>query len=263
MIKIDCKKHANDILEMVSNKANTYGVGDLLVVTSGHDSASEVYVRGKLKDAERCGITANKIVAKSAYDMKAAIEFGNNHMGINGIIVQLPLPNGWDEDEIVDSVITYKDVDGFKTDSPFDPCTPEAIMYLLKKELGDLTGMNALVIGRGKLVGEPLAKMLLNEDCTVTVAHSKTKHLQSMLHNYDIIISAVGKANLIDLKDCDAHIVIDVGISTDENGKLCGDCYGFDEYCMDGMKVAMMPGGIGLLTRAALMAHVARIDIFE
>lgn len=263
MIKIDCKKYAEEILDMVTHKAEQYELGDLLIVTTGHDPASEVYVRGKLRDAERCGITANKIVAKNKDTMKAAVEFGNKNLDIAGVIVQLPLPSGWNENDMVNSVNTLKDVDGFKTHSQFKPCTPEAIMYLLKKELGDLTGMNALVIGRGKLVGKPIANMLLNEDCTVTVAHSKTKCLEDKLDKYDIIICAAGKANLVDLWECDARIVIDVGISTDENGKLCGDCYNFNEDVCGDMKVAMMPGGIGLLTRAVLMAHVARIDIFK
>lgn len=263
MIKIDCKKYAEEILDKVKKKAENGGVGELLIVTAGNDPASEVYVRGKLKDAAKCGIVANKYVAKNENSLRGAIKFGNENHSVDGIIVQLPLPKGYDEYRAVEEVARFKDVDGFREYSPFKPCTPEAIMYLLKKELGDLTGMDALVIGRGKLVGEPITKMLLKANCTVTVAHSKTKGLENKLNNYDIVICATGKANLVDLWECDARIVIDVGISTDENGKLCGDCYNFNEDVCGDMKVAMMPGGIGLLTRAILMAHVAKIDIFE
>lgn len=263
MIKIDCKKYADEILERVSKKVADVDPGSFIIATTGHDPASEVYVRGKLKDAEKCGINAMKLTARNEEELRYIIKYGNSNPYVGSVIVQLPLPKGYDEKRIVEMVERCKDVDGFTTNSPFKPCTPEAIMYLLKKELGDLTGLDALVIGRGKLVGEPIAKMLLDANCTVTVAHSKTKDLDRKLDNYDIIISAVGKANLVDLWDCDARIVIDVGISTDENGKLCGDCYNFNEDCMGNMKVAMMPGGIGLLTRAVLMAHVAGIDIFE
>lgn len=265
MIKIDCKKYAEEILDKVKKKASNeyFPVGELLIITTGHDPASEVYVRGKLKDAEKCGIVANKLVVRDKDSLKRAIQYGNDNPHISGVIVQLPLPKDYNEEHTVKMVDSPKDVDGFKEHSPFNPCTPEAIMYLLKKELGDLTGMNALVIGRGKLVGEPIAKMLLAADCTVTVAHSKTKDLDCLLECYDIIICAAGKANLVDLWECDARIVIDVGISTDENGKLCGDCYNFSEDVCGDMKVAMMPGGIGLLTRAVLMTHAARIDIFK
>lgn len=266
MIKIDCKKYAEEILARVKEKASNeyFPVGELLIITTGHDPASEVYVRGKLKDAEKCGIVANKLVVRDKDSLKRAIQYGNDNPHISGVIVQLPLPNGYNEEHTVNMVDSLKDVDGFLTGSPFNPCTPEAIMYLLHKEVGDLTGKRALVIGRGKLVGKPISNMLLNEDCTVTVAHSKTKDLDCLLECYDIIISAVGKPNLVNLLDCkEDAIVIDVGISTDENGKLCGDCYNFNEEVCGDMKVAMMPGGIGLLTRAVLMAHVARINIFK
>lgn len=133
-------------------------------------------------------------------------------------------------------------------------------MYLLHKELGDLTGMKALVIGRGTLVGKPLMQMLLAEDCTVTVAHSKTADLDELLPEYDIIVSAVGKAGLVNLKKCHAaKIVIDAGVNRDAAGKLCGDCYNFDPGDGSNMKVTPVPGGVGLMTRAMLMKHVGGI----
>ena len=173
-----------------------------------------------------------------------------------GIIIQLPLPDGWDEEYFTNLVPPILDVDGFVKGSHFKPCTPEGIIYLLKKELGDLTGKTALVIGRGKLVGEPVVKMLLEENCAVTIAHSKTKSLYKLLNMADIIISAVGKPNLINLKYCwNAEVIVDVGINRDANGKLCGDCFNFmkDDYLA---KVTPVPKGIGLMTRAMLMKHM-------
>ena len=248
MIKVDCKKYADDILDRVAQVGNK---GGLVIVTAGNDPASQIYMRGKLKDAERCGVPATKIEVSNHIALRNAVKYGNGDPTVNGIIVQLPLPEGFDEEWATNLVHPAKDVDGFVDGSLFKPCTPEGIMYILHKELGDLTGKTALVIGRGKLVGEPLAKMLLDADCTVTVAHSKTKYLNDMLSLFDIIVTAVGKPNLIDLKICDAAIVIDTG----------GDCYNFDPDDDFNMKVAITPNGIGLMTRAMLMAHVARMEV--
>jgi methylenetetrahydrofolate dehydrogenase (NADP+)/methenyltetrahydrofolate cyclohydrolase len=151
-------------------------------------------------------------------------------------------------------------VDGFLPTSKFKPCTPEGIMYVLEKELGDLTGMNALVIGRGKLVGKPVAQMLLDADCTVTIAHSKTEFLEGLLYPSDIIISAVGKPNTVNLYECGhAKVVIDVGVNRDANGKLCGDCFNFGEVYRE-MGVTPVPKGIGLMTRAMLMKHMGEVS---
>jgi methylenetetrahydrofolate dehydrogenase (NADP+)/methenyltetrahydrofolate cyclohydrolase len=258
MIKIDCKKYANDILEQVSRIEDK---GDLVIITTDHDPASQAYVRGKIKDAEKCGINAIKRVVNSEDAMVKAIRYASyDEPEVSGVIVQLPLPKGYDEDKLVNLVSIYKDVDGFQDDSPFEPCTPEGIMYILRKELGDLTGKTALVVGRGKLIGMPMIARLLAANCTVTIAHSKTRDLDSMLQNYDIIVSGVGVPGLIDLKKCNAEIVIDAGIGMGD-GKLRGDCCNFDPDDNSKMKVATIPNGIGLLTRAMLMAHVARLEL--
>ena len=253
---IDCKKHANEILEQVKATPNKKA---LTILTVGEDPASKSYVKGKIKDCEYCGIPYEHI---QCVDDTLAwnIHKANCNDDVSGIIVQLPLPQGMDEQFYTDQVLITKDVDGFKHNSPFKPCTPEGIMYILEKELGDLTGKTALVIGRGKLVGEPIAKMLIDANCTVTVAHSKTKNLHGLLGlHHDIVITAVGKPNLVNLKWCSANVVIDVGVNRDEHGKLCGDCYNFDPSDDSGIKVTPVPGGIGLMTRAMLMKHVARI----
>lgn len=253
---IDCKQYANKILEQVKATPNKKA---LTILTVGEDPASKSYVKGKIKDCEYCGIPYEHV---QCVDDTLAwnIHKANCNDDVSGIIVQLPLPEWMDEQFYTDQVLVTKDVDGFKHNSPFKPCTPEGIMYILEKELGDLTGKTALVIGRGKLVGEPITKMLIDANCTVTVAHSKTKDLHGLLGlHHDIIITAVGKPNLINLKWCSADVVIDVGVNRDENGKLCGDCYNFDPDDDSEMRVTPVPGGIGLMTRAMLMKHVARI----
>lgn len=256
---VDCKKYANEILEEVKTVPNKKS---LLILTVGDDPASLSYVKGKIKDCEYCGVPYDHVKINHTFNEESElmyrIDYGNRCDNVGGIIVQLPLPKGMDEKKFTDSVLITKDVDGFKDNSPFKPCTPEGIMYILAKEIGDLTGKRALVIGRGKLVGEPIAKMLLDANCTVTIAHSKTTDLNWELQNADIIISAVGRPNTVDLGYCwNAEIVIDVGVNRDENGKLCGDCYNFMDTG-DGLKVTSVPGGIGLMTRAMLMKHMAK-----
>lgn len=256
---VDCKKYANEILEEVKSVPNKKS---LLILTVGNDMASQSYVKGKIKDCEYCGVPYEHVKIEEGFsaeeELNYRIDCGNNCDQVGGIIVQLPLPKGMDEKAFVNRVLVTKDVDGFKTNSPFKPCTPEGIMYILEKEIGDLTGKRALVIGRGKLVGEPIAKMLLDANCTVTVAHSKTADLNFHLNDAEIIISAVGRPNIVNLGRCyNAKIVIDVGVNRDSNGKLCGDCYNFMDT-NSGLKVTPVPGGIGLMTRAMLMKHMVK-----
>jgi len=253
MKHIDCKKYAQELLDEVKAIPNKK---KLVIFTAGDDPASASYVKGKIRDCEYCGVPYEHIKVETPDELATLIERKKMTSTTGGIIIQLPLPAGWDEEFFTNLVPPALDVDGFVRDSKFKPCTPEGIIYLLKKELGDLTGMNALVIGRGKLVGEPIVKMLLDEDCTVTIAHSKTKNLYKLLNTAEIVISAVGKPRLLDLEYCwNAEVVVDVGVNRDENGKLCGDCFNFipDIYPL---KATPVPGGIGLLTRAMLMKHM-------
>jgi methylenetetrahydrofolate dehydrogenase (NADP+)/methenyltetrahydrofolate cyclohydrolase len=260
---VNCKKYAQEILDEVKAIPNKKG---LVIITVGGDEASKSYVKGKMKDCEYCGIPVQHIKIEDnilASDMLLdTIQNANEDDDVAGIILQLPLPESLGDVNYCDCIVPWKDVDGLNTDSFYEPCTPKGIMYLLEKELGDLTGKSALVIGRSDLVGKPLAKMLLDADCTVTVAHSKTNKfdLKRALEWSDIVISAVGKPKFINLKHCDSDaIVVDVGINRDVNGKLCGDCYDFDQYYhyFGKMKVTPVPGGVGLLTRAMLMKNVA------
>lgn len=251
---INCKKYAQEILDKVKQIPNKKS---LVILRVGDDPASQSYVNGKIKDCKYCEIPYEYINPDKS-DLSWMIASANSDSSVGGIIIQLPLLKGMDENYYTDLVLSKKDVDGFKQDSPFKPCTPEGILYLLHKEVGALSGKNALVIGRGKLVGKPIAKMLLEEDCTVTIAHSKTNDLPKLLQSSEIIISAVGKPNTVDLTNCStAEVVIDAGINRDINGKLVGDCYGFHEDICPNLKITPVPGGVGLMTRAILMSHMA------
>ena len=254
---VDCEKYATEILDEVKKqKHNKY----FAIVSVGNDPASQSYIKGKMRDCEYCGIT----YMHKRFDVDTPqIEVANalwqmqSNRDISSIILQMPLPIEYDEDYLLHIIPYWKDVDGFRSDSKFKPCTPEGIAYLLKKELGDLTGKTALIIGRGKLVGKPLFNMLLDENCTVTMAHSKTRDLERLIQQpFDVIVCAVGKSKFLNLQLCNAKIVVDVGVNRDENGKLCGDCWAFSENCKPDMKVTPVPKGIGLMTRAMLIKHI-------
>lgn len=255
---IDCKRYAQEILDEVKAVPNKK---TLVILTAGDNPASASYVKGKIRDCEYCGIPYEHIKVTTKDDLRWQITQKRVDPRVGGIIIQLPLPDGWNEEAFTNLVPPHLDVDGFVHGSHFKPCTPEAIMYLLEKEVGSLAGTDVLLIGRGKLVGEPLMKMLVDADATVTVAHSKTYDLNRLLHQSDIIISAAGKPCLVDLMECYvADIVVDVGVNRDENGKLCGDCWGFSEYLYPMTYVTPVPGGIGLLTRAMLMKHMGVVE---
>ena len=252
---IDCKKYADEILD------NITGRGHLAVISVGNDPASASYIKGKRKDCERVGFTFTHYAMADGVDKAEIISLINelNNMPcVTGIIVQLPLPGGYDADEITRCVAREKDVDGFRPDSPYRPCTPEGIVYLLKRELGDLTGKHAVIVGRGKLVGRPLMQMLLDEDMYVTVCHSKTPYyrIQEMAYTANAVIVAAGVPNNFYFRHIrPSAVVIDCGVHRMADGKLCGDV----EYT-NTKRCTPVPGGVGLLTRAMLMRHVERKD---
>lgn len=250
---IDCKKYADEILDGIT------GRGHLAVISVGSDPASMSYIKGKRKDCERVGFGFTHYPFPEDVNMESivhTINLLNNNPDITGIIVQLPLPDHLDAEAIVGSVAREKDVDGFRPNSPYKPCTPEGIVFILKKELGALSGKHAVIIGRGKLVGKPLRKMLLDEDMTVSICHSKSVKgdIYALTCHADAVIVAVGKPKVMGFAflkdDC---VVIDCGVNRDENGKLCGDI----GYCNSDRRTPV-PGGVGLLTRAMLMQHVER-----
>ena len=250
---IDCKKYADEILDSIT------GYGHLAVISVGNDPASQSYIKGKKKDCERVGFKFTHCAFRDddlEDDVAYRIQELNRDPSITGIILQLPVPDDYDADKLTGLIDPEKDVDGFRPDSPFKPCTPEGIVYLLKKELGELTGKHAVIVGRGKLVGKPLAKMLLAEDMTVTVCHSKTTQydLESLTGNADAVIVAAGVPNHFRLAFVSPDaVVVDCGIHRMEDGKLCGD------VDFAGTKrLTPVPGGVGLLTRAMLIKHVER-----
>ena len=233
----------------------------LVIVQLNEDEASKAYVKGKLKDAAELGINAKLLkfpVDFSEKSLMKEIEKLNKNKKVDGFIVQMPLPKQIDEEKVKIAVSPEKDVDGFHPMSKLNPCTPQGIMNYLKHEGVEFLGKNAVVIGRSNIVGKPMAKMLLKESCNVTVLHSKTSQedMARYLKNADIIVVAVGHKHLIGKqfefkKDA---ILVDVGINRDEEG-LHGDI----EPNMPVKLQTPVPGGVGLLTRLALIENLLKI----
>lgn len=233
----------------------------LVIVQLNEDEASKAYVKGKLKDSAEIGIDAKLIklpVDTSEKALLKVIAKLNKNKKIDGFIVQMPLPKQINEETVKLAISPLKDVDGFHPLSALNPCTPQGIMNYLKHENVQFLGKNAVVIGRSNIVGKPMAKMLLKESCNVTVLHSKTSHedMKTYLENADIVVVAVGKKHLItsEYKFKESAILVDVGINRDEDG-LHGDIE-------PGQKVAIqtpVPGGVGLLTRLALIENLIKI----
>ncbi|WP_289036042.1 bifunctional methylenetetrahydrofolate dehydrogenase/methenyltetrahydrofolate cyclohydrolase FolD [uncultured Roseibium sp.] len=249
----------------------------LAVVLVGEDPASQVYVRNKDATAAACGFHSVKHTLDadtSEADLLDLIGQLNEDAAIHGILVQLPLPGHIDESKVLRLIKPEKDVDGFhpvnvglltagERDTALVPCTPAGSLVLLKRTLGDtLSGMNAVVIGRSNIVGKPMASLLLQESCTVTIAHSRTKDLPSVVRAADIVVAAVGRPEMVRgdwIKP--GATVIDVGINripAPERGegknRLVGDV-AFDEAVGHAGAITPVPGGVGPMTIAMLMAN--------
>ena len=233
----------------------------LVIIQLNEDEASKAYVKGKLKDAAELGIDAKLMkfpVDMSEKALLKEIAKLNKNKKVDGFIVQMPLPKQIDEEKVKVAVAPEKDVDGFHPMSELNPCTPQGIMNYLKHEGTMFLGKNAVVIGRSNIVGKPMAKMLLKESCNVTVLHSKTskEDMARYLKNADIVVVAVGRKHLItkEFEFKPSAILVDVGINRDEEG-LHGDIE-------PGLPVALqtpVPGGVGLLTRLALLENLLKI----
>ena len=223
----------------------------LAVLQIGDVEASTRYIRNKKKDCEEVGINFEWYyypVGITTEDLVQEIKDLNDY--VDGLIVQMPLPDHIDQTAIKLAIDPKKDVDGFHPMSQFEPCTPTGIVrYLIDGCDYDFTGKNVTIFGRSDIVGKPLAKMLTEMDATVTLCHSKSKDKWQFIETADLIVSAVGKAGFL---NCYAiHVpVIDVGINFDENGKLVGDCINTENR-----DVTPVPGGVGLLTRVALLEN--------
>ncbi len=234
-------------------------VPHLCIIRVGDDPASEAYVKGKSKDAMEVGFYCDVIVLPSDTSeagLLSLIREKNLDKEIDGILVQLPLPKGISTKAINDTIAPEKDVDGFVLNSHFIPCTPKGIVSYLQEEGFLFAGKNAVVLGRSQIVGIPMARLLLSLDCDVTVLHSKTsdEDRKFYLKHADLVVSAIGKMGYLNesyefKKDA---ILVDVGINRDENGKLHGDF-------VPSLPVKMqtpVPGGVGLLTRLALLENL-------
>ena len=246
----------------------------LAVVLVGEDPASQVYVRSKGKQTVEAGMNSfeHKLEADtSEADLLALIDQLNNDPAVHGILVQLPLPGHLDEDLVINSINPDKDVDGFHISnvgrlatgqSAMVPCTPLGCLMMLRDHHGSLSGMNAVVIGRSNIVGKPMAQLLLRDSCTVTIAHSRTKDIADVVRGADIVVAAVGRAEMVPgdwIKP--GATVIDVGINridAPEKGegktRLVGDC-DFDSRAEVAGAVTPVPGGVGPMTIACLLAN--------
>jgi methylenetetrahydrofolate dehydrogenase (NADP+)/methenyltetrahydrofolate cyclohydrolase len=238
----------------------------LAVVLVGEDPASGVYVRAKGKATREAGMESfeHRLDADtSEADLLALVDRLNADPAIDGILVQLPLPRHIDADKVITRIDPDKDVDGFHPINAgrlavgidgFVPCTPLGCLKLLRSELGDLTGKNAVVIGRSNIVGKPMALLLLGDSCTVTIAHSRTADLPALVAGADIVVAAVGRANMVKGEWLKAGAtVIDVGINRTDEG-LVGDV-DFASACEVAGAITPVPGGVGPMTIACLIRN--------
>lgn len=239
----------------------------LAVVIVGEDPASKVYVANKEKACEELGFYSEKHALPSETteeELLSLIDKLNNDKKIHGILVQLPLPKHLDDKLIINHILPEKDVDAFHPvnvgkimigDFDFVPCTPAGIMELIKESGVSAEGKECVVIGRSNIVGKPMSMLLLHQNGTVTICHSRTKNLGDVTRRADILVAAVGipnfvKANMIK----PGAVVIDVGMNRDENGKLCGDV-DFNEAESVAGAITPVPGGVGPMTIAMLMRN--------
>lgn len=251
MILMDIKMYVKQLKENFKKRIEKLNSPpQLAIIQMGNTEASNRYISNKIKDCEEIGIIAHHYWFDNTITEKQLLqEIVDISMYYNGVIVQLPLPPHIRQQAVVAAIPADKDVDGFRTDSPFDPATPKGIMDYLKACNYNLEGQDIVIIGRSDIVGKPLAKMMTDANATVTLCHSKSK-LSKHIYNCDLIITAVGKPKFLNCYSIYVP-VIDVGINFDDNGKLCGDCFN-----TEGRNVTPVPGGVGLLTRCALLDNV-------
>ena len=276
---IDGKKLAQELrnkIKLLGDKftEQTRKIPGLAVVLVGEDPASEVYVRNKKKQTIECGMTSfeHKLTYEvSQTELLDLIQKLNADDNVDGILVQLPLPEHIDPQAVLDAINPEKDVDGFHVvnagklatgGDALVPCTPLGCLLMLKDYFGDLSGKNAVVVGRSNIVGKPMAALLTRESCTVTIAHSRTKDLPSVCRSADILIAAVGKAEMIEGDwVTNKTVVIDVGINripAPERGegkmRLVGDV-NFNQVQEIAQAITPVPGGVGPMTIAVLLRN--------
>ena len=246
----------------------------LAVILVGEDPASQVYVKNKKKACEYCGIRSLSYELPADTTEEKLLELIaelNGRSDVNGILVQLPLPSGIDEDRVLDAISPDKDVDGFHPvnvgklsigKKGFVSCTPAGVIQLLKRSGIEISGKECVVVGRSNIVGKPMSMLLLKENGTVTVCHSRTKDLKEVTKRADILVVAIGKPKFIDASYVkEGAVVIDVGIHRQDDGKLCGDV---DYASVEPVASAItpVPGGVGPMTIAMLMYNcLSSVDV--
>lgn len=261
---LDGKQIAKDYRQGLQNQVEALKekgfTPKLSVILVGNDGASQSYVRSKKKAAEKIGMISEIVhLEETATEEEVLNELNrlNNDDSVSGILVQVPLPKQVSEQKILEAINPDKDVDGFHPinigklyidEQTFVPCTPLGIMEILKHTDIDLEGKNAVVIGRSHIVGQPVSKLLLQKNASVTILHSRSKDMASYLKDADVIVSAVGKPGLV-TKDVvkEGAVIIDVGNTPDENGKLKGDV-DYDAVKEIAGAITPVPGGVGPLT---------------
>lgn len=239
----------------------------LAVIIVGDDPASQVYVHNKEVACEACGFYSVKyaLPAETTQDeLNALVDKLNKDDKINGILCQLPLPSHLDDKEVINRIDPLKDVDAFHPvnvgaimigDYNYLPCTPAGVMELIHSTGVDVSGKKAVVIGRSNIVGKPMAMLLLHENATVEITHSRTRDLAEITKGADILVAAIGKAKFVKADMVkDGAVVIDVGMNRDENGKLCGDV-DFEDVKDKCSFITPVPGGVGPMTIAMLMKN--------
>lgn len=261
---LDGRQIAKEYRQRLKNQVNDlkeYGfTPKLSVILVGNDGASQSYVKSKKKAAEKIGMISEIIhLDESTSEEVVLSELNrlNNDDTVSGILVQVPLPKQVSEQKVLEAINPEKDVDGFHPinigklyidEQTFVPCTPLGIMEILKHADINLEGKNAVVIGRSHIVGQPVSKLLLQANATVTILHSRTKNMNAHLKQADVIVSAVGQPGLVTKENVKkGAVIIDVGNTPDENGKLKGDV-AYDEVKEIASAITPVPGGVGPLT---------------
>ncbi|MGN0475945.1 MAG: bifunctional methylenetetrahydrofolate dehydrogenase/methenyltetrahydrofolate cyclohydrolase FolD [Ruminococcus sp.] len=242
----------------------------LAVIIVGDDPASRVYVNNKKKACEAVGFLSREYAlpaSTSQEELLSLVEKLNKDKEINGILCQLPLPKGLDEKAVIEAISPLKDVDAFHAinvgkimigDYDFLPCTPAGVMEMLHSYKIPVEGKKCVVIGRSNIVGKPMAMLLLHENGTVTITHSRTKNLPDVTREADILVAAIGKPKFVTADMVkEGAVVIDVGMDRDENGKLCGDV-DFENVKDKCSAITPVPGGVGPMTIAVLMKNTLK-----
>lgn len=263
-VSLQVKQQVKQECDKLKTKGVTPG---LAVIIVGDDPASQVYVRNKEKACEECGFYSIKYALDAdttQSELNALIDKLNKDEKINGILCQLPLPKHLDDKEVINRIDPIKDVDAFHPvnvgaimigDYNFLPCTPAGVMELIHSTGVDVTGKKAVVIGRSNIVGKPMAMLLLHENATVEITHSKTLDLKNITKEADILVAAIGRAKFVTADMVkNGAIVIDVGMNRDENGKLCGDV-DFENVKDKCSFITPVPGGVGPMTISMLMRN--------